>query len=262
MTLNELQRWILNHNQEDTWWVAIDGEVLDNLMALPDVGKVKDQNPDNEISVLHATKAEDEDAEWIIFEKETAQKFRVISEKKIASGFKMPTHAPFKHEEVEEKAEEPVEEAKAEEKPAAKKEPKPEKAPEPEPAPKAEPAPTPEPKATESLAGVPSPEANNEQVAMLKAELDSLKLAFAKLSEEVTELRSLADEVKQPLSEAKAILEEREQFLEMSENSLFEKAQTQEVMQNELEQMREELQTKERNIKAREQALAEKEAGA
>lgn len=257
MTLNELQRWILSHDQEDTWWVAIDGEVLDNLMALPDVGKVKDQNPDNEISVLHASKAEDEDAEWIIFEKEAAQKFRVISEKK-STGFKMPTRAPFKEAPepeatpepepepeaiAEDSAPEPVAEAPAE--------PKREK---PAPQPEAKPA-----EAAPAPVATPTPAVNNELLSLYKAELDSLKLAVAKLSEEVASLKNLANEVREPLAEAKALLEEREQFLEMSENSLFEKAQTQEVMQNELEQLREELQGKERSLKAREQALAEKE---
>lgn len=68
MTLKELQRWILKNDEEDFWWVALDGDVNDNIMALPDVSRFKEEYPDNQVTVLHVSRAEDEDAEWIIFE--------------------------------------------------------------------------------------------------------------------------------------------------------------------------------------------------
>lgn len=81
MTLKELQQWMLNHDEEDSWWVAVDGEVQDNLASLPDVSKVKEQFPASQISVLHISNADDEDAEWIIFERDPSE-FKLAKDKK------------------------------------------------------------------------------------------------------------------------------------------------------------------------------------
>lgn len=109
MTLKELQQWMLNHDEEDSWWVAIDGEVQDNLASLPDVSKVKEQHPSSQISVLHISNADDEDAEWIIFERDPAE-FKLAKDKKVGS-LKVP-HTPTSLPEViiedfEEEIEEP-----------------------------------------------------------------------------------------------------------------------------------------------------------
>ena len=77
MTLKELQRWILKHDEEDFWWVALDGEVSDTVMALPDVSRLSEQFPDQQVTVLHVSKAEDENAEWIIFERMEIKGVRV-----------------------------------------------------------------------------------------------------------------------------------------------------------------------------------------
>lgn len=79
MTSKELQRWILKNDEEDLWWVALDGEVQDNVMSLPDVNRVKEANPDEQITVLHVSRAEDEDAEWIIFERVGGREMRAVS---------------------------------------------------------------------------------------------------------------------------------------------------------------------------------------
>ncbi|MBK1856880.1 hypothetical protein [Cerasicoccus arenae] len=107
MTLKELQQWMLNHDEEDSWWVAIDGEVQDNLASLPDVSKVKEQNAASQISVLHISNADDEDAEWIIFERDPAE-FKLAKDKK--GGSLRVSAAPFSVPEVVEHEEEIEEE--------------------------------------------------------------------------------------------------------------------------------------------------------
>lgn len=91
MTLKELQQWMLNHDEEDSWWVAIDGEVQDNLASLPDVSKAKEQNARAQVSVLHVSKADDEDAEWIIFESDPTT-FKLAKDKK-PGAMKVPVSA-------------------------------------------------------------------------------------------------------------------------------------------------------------------------
>ncbi|WP_309400893.1 hypothetical protein [Cerasicoccus maritimus] len=111
MTLKELQQWMLNHDEEDSWWVAVDGEVQDNLASLPDVSKVKEQYPASQISVLHISNADDEDAEWIIFERDPSE-FKLAKDKKGGS-LKVP-HTPTSIPEVVEEEEEYEEEEEPE----------------------------------------------------------------------------------------------------------------------------------------------------
>lgn len=112
MTLKELQQWMLNHDEEDSWWVAIDGEVQDNLVSLPDVSKIKEQGGAAQISVLHISNAEDEDAEWIIFERDPSE-FKLAKDKKggplrVPGGPQSsPEVVEFEEEEHEEEAEPP-----------------------------------------------------------------------------------------------------------------------------------------------------------
>ncbi len=70
MILKELQRWIIKHDAEDSWWVAVDGDIQDTVMSLPDISRFKDESGDRQVSVLHVSKAEDKNAEWLIFEQD------------------------------------------------------------------------------------------------------------------------------------------------------------------------------------------------
>ncbi|MEO0794985.1 MAG: hypothetical protein AAFX93_07480 [Verrucomicrobiota bacterium] len=106
MTLKELQQWMLKHDEEDSWWVAVDGEVQDNLVSLPDVSKVKEQHSTAQISVLHISRADDEDAEWIIYEVDPAE-FKLAKDK--SGGNIKVSITPFSNPEGPEVAhEEPV----------------------------------------------------------------------------------------------------------------------------------------------------------
>ncbi|MGE9295829.1 MAG: hypothetical protein ACQKBV_06040 [Puniceicoccales bacterium] len=108
MTLKELQQWMLKHDEEDSWWVAIDGEVQDNLVSLPDVSKVKEQNAAAQVSVLHISNAEDEDAEWIIFERDPAE-FKLAKDKSGGKGGIKVALAPFSAPNKVEQVPEPLE---------------------------------------------------------------------------------------------------------------------------------------------------------
>jgi len=85
---------MLNHDEEDSWWVAIDGEVQDNMGSLPDVSKIKEQHGSAQVSVLHASKAEDEDAEWIIFERDPAE-FKLARDRAVGKGGVKVAISPF-----------------------------------------------------------------------------------------------------------------------------------------------------------------------
>lgn len=242
MTLNELQKWMLNNDVSDSWWVAIDGEVLDNLMALPDVGKIKDQHPVALVAVLHESKADDEDPEWIPFQKNEGARFKVVSSRfdnlqvRVPAGAEKTAHdLPAKVEAHEEEERKKEDNKKDEAKPAEK-------------APKGE-------KAEKSKEATTAGADAAEMPVAVQAQLEAMRKELETLKSEVASLQQLANELKRPILEAHKILEERERFLEMSETSLFDKAQKQEVLQTELEQLSEELHTREADLKEREAAL-------
>lgn len=252
---------MLGNDVNDSWWVAIDGEVLDNLLSLPDVGKIKDQHPAAQVSVLHESKADQEEAEWIPFEKNEPARFKVVSNRGYDG---VQVRVPRSEESDEEKPGGPEEEAVAEEAPkteeveAKEPEEKPVQS-EKKPAKSKEKKKKAEPVASEPEA--PEASAKDEhKIEMLpdavQKELESLKAEVKSLKDEVAALRDLADTLKQPIMEAHRVLAEREQFLEASEANLFDKAQKQEVLQTELEQMREELDEQKAALKAREARLS------
>lgn len=256
MTLNELQRWIISNDHQDSWWVAIDGEVSDNLFALADISKLKDQYPNAQISVLHETKANEENAEWILFEKESPKKFKITSGIGIIKSVKI-AKSPSPPREQEELSEGEEGEATAEPEEAGPEiEVEPEAASEPEQ--EAEVHAAPRGKAENAQPASAAATVSDSIISELRDELQLLKSAFVQLQEEVAKLRNLANDLKKPIEEARQVLREREEFLELSENSLFEKAQKQEVIQTELEQLREELLERERAIAAKEKELANK----
>lgn len=236
MNLNELQRWILNTGEEDSWWVALDGQVQDNVMALPDVSKFKDQNPESQVSVLHVSKSSDENAEWIIFEKAVAASKVKVAAKgggsnrgrfnvKAAERSGVKSKAPSRREPVaaedEQQEEDSVELAQ-------------------------------EPETSKNVVSFSVPPA---EVAALQNEVESLRAEVRLMKSQLQEFRTLADDLKQPILEAHQLLEERERFLEIGENALFDKAQKQEVLATELEQLREELSNRERYVQTREKEV-------
>ncbi|WOO39935.1 hypothetical protein [Rubellicoccus peritrichatus] len=244
---------MLGNDVNDSWWVAIDGEVLDNLLSLPDVGKIKDQHPAAQVSVLHEGKADQEDAEWIPFEKNEPARFKVVSSRGYDG---MQVTVPQSKEAEEEKPGGPEEEAAAEDKAEASTEKEEVEAKEPE-----EKAPKTKAKKDRKKKETAEPKADASQKTEIlpeavQKELESLKSEVKSLRDEVSALRDLADTLKQPIMEAHRVLAEREQFLEASEANLFDKAQKQEVLQTELEQMREELDEQKAALKAREARLS------
>lgn len=258
MTLQEFQSSILSNDQPDSWWVAIDGEVQDDLMTLPDISRLKEHHPLTRISLLHVSKSEEENAEWELFEKEGPAVFKVTRDTNAGIGnFKQLPAQEKKAEAVEEPEPEPIQ--------AAPPEPEPEPAPK-EPAAPAEAVANPTDRAKQFFKkqlnknGTATPAPANGQKATAEAlasneEFLNLKEEVHMLKKELNEMRELMEDLKRPVSEARAMLEEREQFLEMSENSLFEKAQKQEVLQTELAQRADELDTRAEQLAKKEQAL-------
>lgn len=107
MTLKELQRWILKNDEEDSWWVALDGEVQESVMSLPDVSKFKEQHTEHQVSLLHVSKAEDENAEWIIFERLDAKNIKIAGVGGSRQQFKVPTQTSSAQQTEEAPAQEP-----------------------------------------------------------------------------------------------------------------------------------------------------------
>lgn len=103
MTLKELQRWILKTKEEDSWWVALDGAVEDNVMSLPDISKFKEQHPQQQVSILHVSKGNDESAEWIIFERLDLKKIKMATSQtgaqfRIGPKSNKPSPEPAEHD--------------------------------------------------------------------------------------------------------------------------------------------------------------------
>jgi|GEM_PF-4291325 len=241
MTLKEFQAWIINHDQQDSWWVAIDGEVQDDLMVLPDVNRLKTHHPLAKISLLHVSKSEEENAEWETFESDSPSVFKVAQDKHSGLGHfkKIPSDKNEVNEAGLQKGLAGQSNNNNESKSNASD------------------------RARQffqrQLNKEGSQSASNNPIS--KAELASNE-EFKQLQEEVKELKKelaamqeMMEDLKRPVSEARAMLEEREQFLEMSENSLFEKAQKQEVLQTELAQRAEDLDSRERALMQKEKAL-------
>ena len=227
MKLKELQRWILKNDEEDSWWVAVDGSVLDNVMALPDISRFKEENLDRQVSVLHVSRAEDENAEWILFERLDPKKVKLAQPAgggRYAVGPKPTVKVPARADEPAPAPEEPSQSQAT---------------------PQTEPV----------LAPPPTAESDS-----LKADIKALKGEILKVKAELNSFRGVVDELKQPILEAHKLLEERERFLEIGENALFDKAQKQEVLQTELEQLREELNKRERYIEEREDVIQSQQA--
>lgn len=228
MTLKEFQAWIISHDQQDSWWVAIDGEVQDDLMILPDVNRLKSHHPLAKVSLLHVSRSEEENAEWETFESEGPSDFTIshinagiddTEENKSAKS----QHTGLHNEHL------PSNSASDRARQFFQRQLK---------------------KNDSKINGSIGEKelASNEEFKKLQEEVKELK-------KEVVAMQELMEDLKRPISEARAMLEEREQFLEMSENSLFEKAQKQEVLQTELAQKAEELDCRERSLTQREKAI-------
>lgn len=228
MTLKEFQAWIINHDQQDSWWVAIDGEVQDDLMVLPDVNRLKAHHPLADLSLLHVSRSEDENAEWETFEAENAPELATaqgaslqISESasdELRSVSSAPSSLASKNKSNA------CDRARQFFQRQLKKD------------------------DTQQDNCVDSELASNSDFVTLQNEVRKLK-------KELAAMQAIVEELKYPVSEARAMLEEREQFLEMSENSLFEKAQKQEVLQTELAQRSDDLDCRERTLMQREKAV-------
>lgn len=58
--LKELKRLLLEKYTEDSWWVAVNGEVQDDHFSLLEIYNIVEENPEHKVSVLHTedTKSE------------------------------------------------------------------------------------------------------------------------------------------------------------------------------------------------------------
>ncbi len=222
MTLLELQTWMVKNREEDSWWIALDGVVQDNVMTLREIDALKDSYRTRQLSVLHVNQADRDDAEWIIYEKKPAMKVKLAAEATSKKSFSVTAHKPA----------EPL------------------------------PAPTPEKpakKETQTI-GIDASQLAVilEELNALRDELKTTKEEMKRMKVELNGFKTLTDDLKEPIVEAHKLLQEREGFLEIGENALFDKAQKQEVLLTELEQLREELNKRELYIDEQERELAQK----
>lgn len=68
----------MSYDQPDSWWVALGEEVQDELMSLSDIAKLKEENPNSKISILHESNTDDENAKWIPFQTTKSNKLKVV----------------------------------------------------------------------------------------------------------------------------------------------------------------------------------------
>lgn len=258
MLLLDFQRWLINNDQNDAWWVAIEGDIQDDLLTLSDAFKLKEENIDSNISLLHESQGDDEDAEWQ--ELTIPHRFRVVRDRQgYNTRFQIPSKkaskkpsGPTGGTKPPMTTSKPAEEKTAGDsesptKPAAQTdegEATGDKAP-------AAPAAKPDKADTVvSLDGDAAAviERQNREISDLKEQLKTVDGALQTLKKQFAGLKSLVAELSVPIKEAKAMLDEREAFINKSEESLFERAQEQEVIRVELEQLREDLDDRERQL--------------
>ena len=244
MILKDFQAWIITNDQQDVWWVAIDGDIQDDLMALPDVNRLKAHHPLAKICLLHLSKSEDEGAEWETFDSEDDEDSPYddsdeettaldSSNKKESDNVNMfPQKKNLSLREGKEDSSVSVKNhlSAAEGTDTAKK-------------------------FFQRQLNKECGSANAEALTS-SAEFNDLKKEVSELKQQLSQMKDLIEDLQRPVSEARAMLEEREQFLEISENSLFEKAQKQEVLQTELAQKAEELESREKALEQKEKASA------
>ena len=233
MTLKNFQAWMINHDQPDSWWAAIDGEVQDDLMSLPDINRLKSQYPLAEVSVLHVSRSEEKNVNWEVFETSDIKSVDFTKARKDIAKDKSNSTAPFSADEAQKTTDATKSNATDRARQFFQR---------------------------QLSKGVRSVEVHRSSV-LTEADIAtnksflSLKKEVKELRNELTEIRAIIEELKEPVSEARAMLDEREKFLEMSENSLFEKAQKQEVTQTELAQLADELKFREKCLEEREKAV-------
>jgi hypothetical protein len=64
MTLPQLRKFIESKKLPDQWWVAVNGDVREAYENLHTIGELLEENPNEEVSVLHVSKSDNENAQW------------------------------------------------------------------------------------------------------------------------------------------------------------------------------------------------------
>lgn len=53
MKKEQLEEWLLTHDQPDEWWLAIDGETKNDPVRVSDAVAVKEHRPEREVYLMH-----------------------------------------------------------------------------------------------------------------------------------------------------------------------------------------------------------------
>lgn len=68
MTPYSFYQHIKKEKLEDSWWVSVDGEVLDDPMPIADVVAQRPKLEQREVALLHISQAEQKEPRWTSFE--------------------------------------------------------------------------------------------------------------------------------------------------------------------------------------------------
>jgi len=68
MTYDEILSWQYANGVEDEWLLAVGGNPSPHIKNLLEAKAIKDNAPQSQIHIMHASSLDDSNAEWIIFE--------------------------------------------------------------------------------------------------------------------------------------------------------------------------------------------------
>lgn len=69
MTIQDLKKWHKSREEEDVWWIQIEGETLGRKVNLEKIEQILDKKFDSEVMVLHVSKAAQRPRPWVEVER-------------------------------------------------------------------------------------------------------------------------------------------------------------------------------------------------
>ena len=69
MTIQDLKKWLKSREEEDLWWIQIEGETLGRKVNLSKIEQILDENLNSEVMVLHGSQATQRPRPWVEVER-------------------------------------------------------------------------------------------------------------------------------------------------------------------------------------------------
>ncbi|MDA7668351.1 hypothetical protein N8632_01120 [bacterium] len=69
MTIQDLKKWHKSREEEDVWWIQIEGETLGRKVNLEKIEQILDKKFDSEVMVLHVSQAAQRPRPWVEVER-------------------------------------------------------------------------------------------------------------------------------------------------------------------------------------------------